>query len=93
MLVDIVNESLSVLAHTEEICLLLGRLNRAAAIRTFAVYQLGLCKEGLAGSAVHSLVMALVNISLVVELLENLLDLSLVVCVCGADKLIIGSIH
>ena len=93
MLVDMVNQTVSVFAHTEEISLFLGRLHLAATVRTLAVHQLGLGPEGLAGSTVHTLVSALVDIALVIQLLEDLLYLLLVIIIGGADEFIIGSIH
>ena len=93
MLINIVNQSLGVLAHTEEISLLLGRLHRAAAVRALAVNQLRLCKKGFAGSDGYSLIISLVDISLIVELFENFLYLLLMVSICGADELVVGSIH
>ena len=93
MLIDILDQPGSVLAHAEEIRLLLGWFYLASAVRTLAVHQLGLGEKGLAGSAVQSLVISLIDITLVVKLLENLLHLGLMVLVRGADKLIIGSVH
>ena len=93
MLIDILDQPGSVLAHAEEIRLLLGRFYLASAVRTLAVHQLGLTEKGLAGSAVQPLVISLIDIALVVKLLENLLHLGLMVLVRGADKLIIGSVH
>ena len=93
MLVDMVNQTVSVFAHTEEISLFLGRLHLAATIRTLAVHQLGLGPEGLAGSTVHALVSTFVDIALVIQLLENLLYLLLMVIIGGADEFIIGSVH
>ena len=93
VLVDVVDEPRSVLAHAEEISLLLGRLYLAAAVGTLAVHQLGLREKGLAGGAVKALVVSLINISLIVKALENLLNLGLVVLVRGADELIIGGVH
>ena len=37
--------------------------------------------------------MSLVNVTLIVELLKNLLHLLFVVCISGTDKFIIRSIH
>ena len=93
MLVDMVNQTVSVFAHTEEISLFLGRLHLAATVRTLAVHQLGLGPEGLAGSTVHTLVSTFVDIALVIQLLENLLYLLLMVIIGGADEFIIGSVH
>ena len=40
VLIDIIDESLRIFAHTEKICLFLRRLYRASAVRAFAVYEL-----------------------------------------------------
>ena len=93
VLIDIIDESLRIFAHTEEICLFLRRLYRTSAVRAFAVYDLGLGPEGLARGTVKSLVAALVNIALIIELLENLLYLRLMILVSGADKFVVGCIH
>ena len=93
MLVDVVDQPIRVLTHTEEIRLFLGRLHLAAAVRALAVHQLGRGPEGLAGRAVQALVGSLVNVALLVKLLENLLYLLLVIIVRGADELVIGSVH
>ena len=57
------------------------------------IHHLGRCVERLALSAVHSLVIAQVNVALIVELLEDLLDLALVVFVSCADKAVIRSVY
>ena len=93
MFVDILNQPGSVFAHTEEVGLLLGRLHLPAAVGALAVHQLRLGEEGLAGRAVKSFVIPLIDVSLVVEALENLLNLGLMVLVRGADKFVVGSIH
>ena len=82
-----------IFAHAEEISLLLGRLYDTAAVRALAVHQLGLGPEGLTGSTVHSLIGSLVNISLIVETLENLLHLLLMILIRGTDELIIGNVQ
>ena len=43
MSVDVLDQLGRILAHTEEIGLLLGRFHLAAAVRALAVHQLGLC--------------------------------------------------
>ncbi len=67
MIVDIIDQSIGIFAHLEEICFFFCRRNRASAIRAFSVYELGLGEEGLAGCAVHSFIMSLVDISLIVQ--------------------------
>ena len=91
--VDVLDEPVRIFAHLKEIGLFLCRLHLPAAVRTFAIHKLGLCEEGLAGSAVHPLVISLVNISLVVQLFENLLHLLLVIRIRGADELVVGGVH
>ena len=49
--------------------------------------------EGLTRLAVFALVRALVNIALIIQLFEDLLHLSLVHRVGGADELVIGGVH
>ena len=70
MLIDILDQPGSVLAHAEEIRLLLGRFYLASAVRTLAVHQLGLSEKGLAGSTVKALISALVDIALIIKLLK-----------------------
>ena len=91
--IDVLNQPVRILAHTEEVSLFLGRLHRSSAVRALAVHQLGLGPEGLAGSAVHALIAVLVDIALLIELLENLLHLDLVIRVRGTDKAVIGGVH
>ena len=93
MLVDVLNELRRVLAHAEEVGLLLSRLHLPAAVRALAVHQLGLREEGLAGRAVEALIVALIDVALVIEFLKNLLHLGLMVLVCGADELVVGGVH
>ena len=40
MCVDIINQTVCVFAHLEEVCFFLRRLNLTPAVRTFSVYQL-----------------------------------------------------
>ena len=93
VLLDEFLKLLLILGETKEIRLFLHRLNLAAAGGALAVYKLALCPEALARCAVESLVAALVNIVLLIELLENLLNDLFVVGVGGADKLVVGSVE
>ena len=93
MILDILDQAVRIFAHLKEIRLLLCGNAGASAIRTLTVHKLGFCKEGLTGSTVHSLVMPLVDIPLGVHFFEDLLHLFLMVLICGADELIIRSIH
>ena len=91
--VDMLDQPVGVLAHTEEVGLLLSRLDRASTVGTLAVHQLGLREKGFAGSTVQPFIIAFIDIALIVQLLEDLLHLGLMVCVRGADELIIGGVH
>ena len=93
MRINVLDQAVRILAHLKEICFLLRGLHLAAAVRTFAVYKLRFREEGLAGRAVHSLVISFINITLVIEFLENLLHLFLMVLICGADEFVIRRIH
>ena len=93
MLVDISNQAICVLAHLEEVCLFLCRLYLASTVRALAVYKLRRSPERLTRSTVHALVVALVNITLIIELLKNLLYLLLVILIRCADKFVIGGVH
>ena len=93
MLLDVLHQAVGVLAHAEEVGFLLRVLDRPAAVRAAAVYQLGLGPEGLAGLAVLALVAALVDVALIVQLFEDLLHLFLVHGVGGAHELVIGGVH
>ena len=93
MVINILNQSVGILAHTEEISFFFGRLYLPSAVGTLSVYQLRLRKKGLTGSAVQSLIVSFINISLIIKLLKNLLNLSFVVLIRGADKLVIGRVH
>ena len=93
MFINMVNQAICIFAHTEEIRLFLRRLNLTAAVRTFAVNQLRLCKKGFAGSTVKPLIIAFVNVALIVQFLKYLLHLSLMVLICGTYKFIIGRVH
>ena len=82
-----------ILGKTEEIGLLLGVMDGAAAVRAAAVYKLALGPEALAGGAVLALVGALVDVAVVVHLLEDALDGGHVVVVGGADEAVVGDVH
>ena len=89
MLINVLDQSVRILAHTEEVSLLLRRLYHTAAVRALAVYQLGLRPERLTGSTVHSLIGSLVNITLIIETFEYLLYLLLMILIGSTDELII----
>ena len=93
MLIDMINQAVCVLTHTEEICLFLRRLNFTATVWTFAVNQLGFRKKRFTRSTVKSLIIAFINIPLIIQLFENFLYLGLMILIRCTNKLIIGSVH
>ena len=84
---------LGIFRETEEIGLLLGGLDLAAAVGALAVLQLALRPERLARRAVHAGVFALVDVAVLIHLLEDALDGLDVVFVRGADEAVIGDVH
>ena len=93
MFINIFNQLRSIFTHSEEIRLFLRRSYRTAAVRTFSIYQLRLGKERLAGCAIQPFIISLINISLVIKLFKDLLNLFFMVVIRGPDKLIIRSLH
>ena len=93
MFVDVFDEAVSVFAHFEEVSFFFCRLNFTAAVRAFAVNQLAFGEEGFAWGAVHTFVVAFVDVAFVVEVFEDFLNLFFVVGVGGANKFIVGSVH
>ena len=91
--VNMLDQTIRIFAHLEEVCLLLRRLYLSPAVRALAVHQLGLCPEGLTRRTVKSLVRSLVDVSLIVQLFKDLLHLFFMVCVSRADKVIVGRVH
>ncbi len=87
------DQAVGVFPHLEEVGLLLGGMDLAAADRALVlVHDLGGRIESLALLAVEALIVALVDVALVIELLEDLLDLGLVVGVRGPDEAVIGCV-
>ena len=93
MCVYMLDQLVRIFAHLEEIGFFLSRFHFSAAIRALAVHQLGFCPERFTRCAVHAFVIAFVNISLVIQLPEDLLYLSLMIVIRRTDKFIIGSIQ
>ena len=88
-----VPDPVGILGQAEEIGLLLGVHDLAAAVGALAVHQLALGPEALAGLAVFALVGALVDVALFVHLAEDLLDGGTVVIIGGADEAVVGDVH
>ena len=93
MFINIFDQLRRIFAHSEEISLFLRRSYRTAAVRTFSVYQLRLGKERLAGCAIQPFIISLINISLIIKLFKDLLNLFFMIIICSPDKLIIRSLH
>ena len=83
----------SVLGEAEEIGLLLGVLDLAAAVGALAVHELALGPEALAGGAVHAGILALIYVAVIVHLLEDALHGLDVVVVGCADEAVVGDVH
>ena len=84
---------LGVFRETEEVGLLLGVLDGAAAVGALAVDELGLGPEALAVLAVFAAVLALVDVAVVVHLAEHALDGLDVIIVGRADEAVVGDVH
>ena len=88
MILDILNQSVRVFGHFEEVGFLVHRNNIAAADRALAVFgQLALCIEGFALMAVKAFILALVDVALVIKSLEDLLNLLFMISVRRPDEL------
>ena len=79
--------------HLEEICLFFCLNDWSAAFRTLAVYQLGFCPEAFAWCTVFSLILALVDITLVVQFLEDFLYSFNVIIIRCPDIAVITDVH
>ena len=88
-----VAHAVSILGQTEEISLLLGVDNGAAAVRAAAVDELALGPEALTGGAVFADILALVDVALLVHLLEDLLDGLNMVVIGRADEAVVADVH
>ena len=93
MRIDVVDQPRRILAHFEKVRFLLGGLDLAAAVRALAVHQLRHREERFARNAVHALIVALIDIALLIEALENLLHLRFVIGVGRADELVVARSH
>ena len=93
MRVDVIDQTVGVLAHFKEIRLFLRFRDRASAVRTFSVDELAFRPEGLAGGAVPAFIRALVDVALIVQLLKDLLDLFLVLRSGCPDEAVVAGAH
>ena len=85
--------AVGILGQTEEVSLLLGVHNGAAAVRAAAVDELALGPEALTGGAVFADILALVDVALLVHLLEDFLDGGNMVVIGRADEAVIADVH
>ena len=90
---DVLDETVGIFAHFEEIRLLAGGLDLSAAIGALAVDELALRPERFARRAIHALVRALIDVALFVKLAENFLYFPDMVLIRCADEIVIGRIH
>ena len=88
-----VPDPVGILGQAEEIGLLLGVHNGAAAVGAAAVDELALGPEALTGGAVLADILALVDVALFIHLLEDFLDGGNMVVVGGADEAVIADVH
>ena len=93
VLVIIFQQAVSVFAGLEEVGFLLCLIDRAAAVGALAVFQLGFSPEAFARLAVHALIGALVDITLVMQLGKDLLHTLDMIVIGGTDKAVIADVH
>ena len=86
-------QAVGVLAGLEEVGFLVGIVDLAAAVRALAVHQLAVGPEALAGLAVVADVLALVDVTLLIQLGEDLLAGLHVVVVGGADEAVVADVQ
>ena len=90
VLVDVLDQAVLVLAHAEEVVLLLDVGGRGLVVRALAVLQLLLGVETLAAVAVVTAVLPEIDVAGIVDVLQDPADRRLVVVVRGADEVIVG---
>ncbi len=94
MFVDIVNQPLLVFAHPEEIILLRDDAQLLLMLRALAAFiQFLLRVESLTANAIVAAIFIEVDISAVVDLLQNRLNNLLVIIISGADKEIVTDVQ
>ena len=86
-------DTAGVFGEAEEIGLLLRVMHLAAAVGTFAVFELALGPERLARRAVFSFIRALVDIAVFIHLAEDLLNRRDMIVVRRADEAVVRDIH
>ena len=91
MALDIIDEPVAVLAHSEEIIAFLDRGDLSSAIRTLAFDEIFFSKKSFASDAIPSGIFGAVDFSAVVEILQNLADYLFVEIKGGTDEEIVGN--
>lgn len=89
MSLDVIDEPVLVLAHSEEVVLLGHQLDRPAAVWACFVLDVFLRPEALVGDAVPALVVAKVDLALVPQVLQYCGDDADVAVLGGADEVVI----
>ncbi len=93
ILLVVLQQAVGILAGLEEVGLLVGIIDLAAAVGALAVHQLAVGPEALAGLAVVADVLALIDIALLIQLGEDLLAGLHMVVIGGADEAVIADIQ
>ena len=87
----ILDDSVLIFGKAEEIAFLLQQFHIPTTVGAFAVYQLVFGKERFTRGAVPAFIRAFVNISLIIQLLENFLHDFDMIVIGGTNELIIGN--
>ena len=93
MVIDMLNQTICILAHFKEVCFFGSLLYRASAVRALSVHKLRFCPEAFIRYTVPAFVRTFINVALIVELLKDLLNLLLVIFISGTNKFIMRGIH
>ena len=94
MIFNILDQTIRILTHLEEICFFLHFLQFTTTDRTFTIFcDLRLCIECFTFLTIQTIIMTLINITLVIELLKDLLHLLFMIWICCSHEFIIRNIH
>ncbi len=83
-------QTVSIFGHFEEIAFLFYQFHFPSAIRTFAVHQLPSGKEGLTRGTVPAFIIGDKDVSLIINLLKYLLYHGFMAFLGGTDKIIVA---
>jgi hypothetical protein len=90
---DLFDQPRLILTHSEKVVLLRDLNDRTKAIRTFAIHEVLFGPESLVRDAVPALIIVLIDLSSIVEILENLLNDPFMAEFCRTDEVVIGDIQ